>query len=98
MTTIKILMNDCVSDPDATWYSADITDMYLIDNPLDETEYMWINLADMTTWAQDHFKVNDFIKPGATSVLARVTEGIYGLPQAGRLAQIKLREHLTSNG
>ena len=52
----------------------------------------------MSPWAIEYFQVYDYITEGATSVLAEVTNGLYGLPQAGRLAQAKLRRHLTDEG
>ena len=98
MSTVKITLNKVVSDDSRIFVTADITDMYLIDNPLERPEYLRISLADMSPWAISHFRVRDYMSVGATSVLAEVTNGLYGLPQAGRLAQAKLRRHLTDEG
>jgi hypothetical protein len=98
MSTVKITLNKVVSDTSRIFVTADITDMYLIDNPLDRPEYLRISLADMSPWALKHFQVSKYIHEGATSVLAEVLTGLYGLPQAGRLAQAKLRRHLADEG
>jgi hypothetical protein len=83
MSTVKKTLNKVVSDPSRIFVTADITDMYLIDNPLERLEYLRISLSDMSPWALEHFQ-------GATLALAEVLNGFYGLPQAGRLAQAKL--------
>jgi cell division protein FtsI/penicillin-binding protein 2 len=38
MSTVKITLNKVVSDPTRVFVTADITDMYLIDNPLELPE------------------------------------------------------------
>jgi hypothetical protein len=69
MSTVKITLNKVVSDPARIFVTADITDMYLIDNPLERSEYLRISLADMSPWAIDHFRVLDYISEGTTTVL-----------------------------
>jgi hypothetical protein len=98
MTDVKLLLNKTVSTLGAKFMSADITDFYLIDNPLERPEYMRLHLADVSPWAMDHFKLDQFVLPGATSVLLQINFGIYGLPQSGLLAQKKLKTHLADHG
>ena len=98
MTDVKLLLNKTISTPGRKFVSADITDFYLIDNPLERPEYMRLQLADVSPWALNHFQFEKYILPGATSVLLQVDFGIYGLPQSGLLAQKKLKAHLADHG
>ena len=52
----------------------------------------------MSPWAIEHFQLDRFTLPGATSVLLQINCGIYGLPQSGLLAQKKLKTHLADHG
>ena len=98
MTDVKLLLNKTVSTLGAKFISADITGFYLIDIPLERPEYMRLNLANVSPWAIEHFQLDRFTLPGATSVLLQINCGIYGLPQSGLLAQKKLKTHLADHG
>jgi hypothetical protein len=63
MTDVKLLLNKTVSTLGAKFISADITDFYLIDNPLERPEYMRLNLADVSPWAIEHFQLDRFTLP-----------------------------------
>jgi hypothetical protein len=89
MTTFKILCNKTISDEGKRMSTADISDMYL-HSQLEEPEYMWVRLCDIPTATIQHFNIKKHITSGATKVAVRITGGMYGLPQAGRLAQEKL--------
>jgi hypothetical protein len=94
LPTIKILLNSVVSD-NAKWMTADISDFYL-GTPLPESEYMQINLRHVDQSVLDTYKLLDYATNGM--LLVRVDKGIYGLPQAGRLAQERLIAHLSNHG
>jgi len=94
LPTIKILLNSVVSD-NAKWMTADISDFYL-GTPLPEPEYMQINLRHVDQSVLDTYKLLDYAVNGM--LLVRVDKGIYGLPQAGRLAQERLIAHLSNHG
>jgi hypothetical protein len=94
MQTFKLLVNSCVSD-DCKLMTLDIKDFYL-GTTLIRPEYMWIR--------KDQIPVDIQIRYASTIVwvgdraMVKITQGIYGLPQAGRLAQEKLTDILANAG
>ena len=94
MTSIKILLNATVSE-DAKWMTMDIKDFYL-GTPMERKEYMRVQIDQIPSESRAKYIKGDMIKNGA--VLAEVKKGIYGLAQAGILAQQRLFEHLNRNG
>ena len=98
MTTVKILLNHVISDEDSAFVTADMDDFYLMTGNLEVPVHMRIQLSDIPPQSLAHFRIDSFIKPSDTSVLVCVTGGMYGLPEAGRLAQQKLIPHLAKNG
>ena len=95
MSTIKMLVNAAVSE-DADFITADIKDFYL-GTDLPRAEYMTITTKHLPAATQAKYNLAPlFNKRGA--VLVRVDKGIYGLPQAGKLAQDKLIKHLATHG
>jgi hypothetical protein len=95
MQLIKILLNSVVSTPGAKFMTADIKDFYL-GTPLPTTEYMRINLTHIPDSVIQKYKMGTYSENGV--VIVSVHKGIYGLPQAGRLAQDRLVKHLANNG
>ena len=98
MTTVKILLNHVISDEDSSFVTADVDDYYLMTGNLETPVYMRMQLTDIPPQSMQHFNISQDIRPGDTSVLVCVTGGIYGLPEAGRLAKQKLIPHLASHG
>ena len=96
MTTFKILCNKTVSDEGKRMSTADISDMYL-HSELEAPEYMWIRLCDIPLASHAKYNIASYVGPGATTVAVRIKGGMYGLPQAGRLAQAKLIKVLYDN-
>lgn len=97
MPTVKILLNRTVSDPIAKFMTADIVDMYLHTRLL-RKEYMCIDLKFMSPVTRKRFNVDSYVLPDSTKVYVEISGGIYGLPQAGILAQQKLVSHLNAHG
>jgi hypothetical protein len=97
MPTIKILLNLTVSDPDRKFMTIDIVAMYL-HTRLDRKEYMCIDLKFFSPAARLRYGVDKYVTPGSTKVYVEIVGGIYGLPQAGLLAQQKLVNHLSTHG
>jgi hypothetical protein len=96
LTTIKLLLNSVVSDAEADWLTLDIKDFYL-NTPLDRKEYMVIHSSQIP----DAFHTEHDIKHLCNSkgyYLMEISKGIYGLPQAGKLAQDRLIKHLADAG
>ena len=65
----------------------DIGDFYL-GSTLERDEFMWLSRAQVPDDIQEQFK--DKIHWVGDKTMVRVTKGLYGLPQAGRLAFEKL--------
>jgi hypothetical protein len=95
MQLIKILCNAVVSDKGAKFMTADIKDFYL-GTPLPSPEYMRINLDHIPEDVIDKYDMRRYAHNNA--VIVQVNKGIYGLPQAGKLAQDRLIEHLAKHG
>ena len=95
MVSIKVLLNAVVSEEGAQFMTADIKDFYL-GTPMDRKEYMRIHLDQIPEEARRRYIRDGLVKDDC--VLAEVSKGIYGLAQAGRLAQKRLFEHLNQRG
>jgi hypothetical protein len=94
MTTIKTFFNVVVSE-DAELMTADIKDFYL-NTTLPQPVYMVIPAPMIPPTFISKHNIGHLIHNGKYYV--RVDKGIYGLPQAGRLAQERLLAHLASHG
>ncbi len=95
LTTIKCLLNSVVSTPDAKFMTIDISDFYL-GTPLPDPEYMRIPVKFIPQVIMDQYELAGLVHNG--NVLAEITKGMYGLPQAGILANDKLQAHLLAHG
>jgi hypothetical protein len=94
LTTLKLLLNSVVSE-NANWFTADCKDFYL-GTTLLRKEYMRIHrkhipIATQKKYNLEHLFYNEYI-------MVEVGKGIYGLPQAGKLAQDRLIAHLATHG
>jgi hypothetical protein len=94
LQTFKILLNATVSE-DASLMTADIKDFYL-GSALTKPEYMWIHRSMIPPDIQQKFSAS--IVWHKDRAMVRVDNSIYGLPQAGRIAQLKLTDLLSRNG
>ncbi len=94
MQTVKLLLNAVISE-DAHFMTADIKDFYL-GTPLPTPEYMWLKRAQLPADIIAHY-ANDIVWH-RDSAMVEISQGIYGLPQAGRLAQEKLSRLLALHG
>ena len=94
MDVIKVLIHSVVSD-NAQWLTADITDYYLM-TPLTRPEYMRIPLKLLPDAIMAKYHLAEFVT--RDSVLFEINKGMYGLPQAGLLAQQRLIQHLAKAG
>lgn len=95
LPTIKLLLNAVVSESGAKFMTVDITDYYL-NSVLPEPEYMWIDLEHIPQCIREKYNVDQFAE--GRRVLVEITGGMYGLPQAGLLAQTQLIAHLEEAG
>ncbi len=94
MVAIKLLLNAAVSE-DADFICADIKDFYL-GTDLPRPEYMRIGKKQIPLDIQQRYNL-DALWDG-DGVYVEIVKGIYGLPQAGKLAQDRLVKHLATHG
>jgi len=95
LTTAKIVFNSVVSTPDAEFVTGDISDFYLFTD-MEENKYMWIPIQFLNAKVIAAYELKDLIVDGR--VLAEISKGMDGLPQAGRLAYNHLVLNLGRNG
>jgi Reverse transcriptase (RNA-dependent DNA polymerase) len=95
LETTKILFNSVVSTPNARFCTMDITNFYL-NTPLDRPEYLRIPISLIPEEIMREYNLHKLSKDG--NVMARINKGMYGLPQAGILANKLLKERLQPHG
>jgi hypothetical protein len=94
MEVVKVLLNSALSD-NAELMTLDIKDYYL-GTPLDRPEYIRIDIKFIPDDCMIKYNLHQYIHNGF--ILHEVNKGMYGLKQAGLLAQTKLISHLTPAG
>ena len=95
LTTVKCLLNSVVSTPNAEFCTADIKDFYL-NTPMAEFEYMRIRVDDIPPDIMRRYNLDAKIHNGY--VYVEIRKGMYGLPQAGPLANDRLVKFLAQHG
>ena len=79
----KILINSVLSTPDAKMVTTDLKDFYL-GTPMERYEYMRIPIHMIPECIMTLYNLNDLVHRG--HVYVEIRKGMYGLPQAGKLA------------
>ena len=95
MTTAKLLINSTLSRKNARWMGADAKDFYL-NTRLDRFEYARISVKMIPKEIMDLYDLWDKVVDGY--IYFRIEKGMYGLPQAGRIAEEELVAHLAPYG
>ena len=95
MTTFKILVNSTLSTPGAKWLGLDVKNYYL-GTPMANYEYMFIPLNQIPQEIIDHYNLHNIVHKG--KVYVENPRGMYGLPQAGILAETQLIHFLGKYG
>jgi hypothetical protein len=95
LTTVKALLNSVLSTPNAKLMTADLKDFYL-NTPLTTYEYMRIPISVIPQDIIDQYQLEPLIHNNA--VYVEIRKGMYGLPQAGRIANDQLIAKLTPHG
>jgi hypothetical protein len=90
-----MLINSIVSTPGARWMSIDIKDFYL-NTPMSHYEYMKVPIHLFPDAIQQHYQLDPLLHNGG--IYVEIRKGMYGLPQAGRLANDELVTHLAFHG
>ena len=96
MLVANMLFNSVVSTKGAKFMTLDISNFYLM-TPLKRPEYIHIKLADIPQEVIDEYNLQDKATPDG-SIHIVVNKGMYGLPQAGLLANELLKKRLNKNG
>ena len=92
---VKLLLNSVLSTKDAKFACFDISNFYL-GTPLDRPEYVRIQLAIIPQEFIDEYDLTAFTHHGW--VYFEITKGVYGLKQAGKLANDLLTQRLDKHG
>ena len=95
LTTSKILWNSVLSTEGAKFMGLDVGNFYL-ETPMERYEYMKMPLALFPAHTIEQYKLHDRAKNGF--VYLEIRRAIYGLPQAGSLANKQLRKYLAPAG
>lgn len=96
MLVAKILFNSVVSTKNAKFMTMDISNFYL-QTPLKRPEYIRIKLSDIPAEIIREYKLRDIAGPDGSVYIVAV-KGMYGLPQAGLLANKQLEKRLNAAG
>ncbi len=96
LLTVKLLINSVISTPGARFFTMDINNFYL-NTPMVRYENMHLKLADMPEDVIEHYKLRDVATPDGV-VYCEIRKGMYGLPQAGIIAQELLAKRLKEHG
>ena len=92
LLTVKLLLNSVISTPGARFCTLDIKDFYL-NTPMKEPEFLRMKLTHFPEDVIDHYKLKDKVDEKG-NLYIRVEKGMYGLPQAGKIANELLEERL----
>jgi hypothetical protein len=96
MTLVKTLFNSVISTKGARCIMLDVKDFYL-NTPMKRYEYMRIKILDIPEEIIKHYKLREIVTEDGY-VYCKIRKGMYGLPQAGIIAQELLQERLAKVG
>jgi Reverse transcriptase (RNA-dependent DNA polymerase) len=97
LTTVKLMLNSVISTKDARYGTLDVKDLYL-NTPMDPSDYVYmrIPISAIPQCIIDQYNLTPLIHKGHVYVLVR--KGMYGLKQAGCLANDQLTVFLAQDG
>ena len=95
ITTFKCLANATLSDPDSRMCLADVKNFYL-NTPMKDAEYMRIPIGLIPPEIIAEYNLMALVHNGY--IYIRISKGMYGLPQAGILANKLLETRLQPHG
>ena len=91
LRTTKIMLNSVISTRGARYMTADAANFYLA-TPMERKEYLRIAVELIPQEFMESYNLQDKVKNGY--VYYEIVRGMYGLPQAGILANKLLKERL----
>jgi hypothetical protein len=92
---VKGVLNSVCSGPKGKFLTADI-DNYYLNTPLDRLEYVRIKIDVIPQEFIDEYNLMTYVHNGW--VYFEITNGIYGLKQAGKLANDLFTKRLAAHG
>ena len=95
MTAAKVLFNSILSTPNAKFMSIDIKNFYL-GTPMERYEYVKIKVELIPEEIITQYDLQKKIHNGF--IYCEVRKGMYGLPQAGMIANKLLQKRLKTKG
>ncbi|EJK49677.1 hypothetical protein THAOC_31417, partial [Thalassiosira oceanica] len=96
MLVAKILFNSVISTRGAKFMTMDISNFYL-NTPLKRPEYIRMKLSDIPDEIIREYNLRARATPDE-SLYIKINKGMYGLPQAGLLANELLEKRLNKSG
>ena len=96
MLVAKILFNSVISTPGARFMTMDVGNFYL-NTPLPRPEFLRIHIDDIPEEIINQYNLRSKVSDKGF-VYVRATKGMYGLPQAGLLANELLEKRLNAAG
>ena len=95
LTTVKVLLNSTISTKDARFLTLDIKDFYYGTDLL-VYEYVRMGLKDIPQEIINQYQLTSLASNGW--VYMEIRKGMPGLKQAGKVANVRLTEHLAKHG
>ena len=92
MRTSKIMLNSTISTRGARYMVGDAGNLYL-STSMERYEYLRIEVSLISQEFMDMYDLHSKVKNGY--VYCEIVQGVYGLPQAGILANKLLKKRLT---
>jgi hypothetical protein len=96
LLTVKLLVNSVISTPGTRFFTMDIKNFYLC-MPMSQYKYMRLKLLDVLEDVIEQYKLVNIATPDGY-VYCKIQKGMYGLPQAGIIAQELLAKWLKEHG
>jgi hypothetical protein len=91
----KLLFNSVISTPNAKFMTGDLKDFYL-GTPMERFEYMRIPVHMLSATIIKEYNLTPMIENGF--VYVEIRRGMYGLPQAGKIANDQLIKFMKPHG
>ena len=96
LLTVKLLLNSVISTPNSKFMTLDLKDFYLM-TPMTRYEYFRMKIELFPQDIIDEYDLTNKVDHNG-NVHCEVRRGMYGLPQAGIIAQELLEERLQAAG
>jgi hypothetical protein len=96
LLTVKIMFNSGISMPNAKFMAINIKEFYIM-TPMDQYKYFNMKLELFLPDIIDKYGLHDKVDADG-NVFCKVQRGMYGLPQAGTIAQDLLTKQLNNAG